>query len=60
MKIDIDNNLVQFTPESEDEAQALGKLWGTVVDCVKFNKKLVPVGEYQPPKTTVARFAIEE
>lgn len=60
MKISIDHNLVEFTPESEEEAQAMTKVWNTVVDCVKFNKKLVPVGEYQPPKTTTARFAIEE
>ncbi|MEW6595708.1 MAG: hypothetical protein AB1413_12645 [Thermodesulfobacteriota bacterium] len=31
-----------------------------VVDCVKCNEKLAPVGEYQPPGTTSARFAIEE
>ena len=60
MKIDIDKNLVEFTPESEAEAAAMSKLWMVVVDCVKFNKKLVPVGEYVPPKTTTARFAIEE
>ncbi|MDH5299387.1 MAG: hypothetical protein OEV91_10250 [Desulfobulbaceae bacterium] len=60
MKIAIDKNLVEFTPESEEEARALSKLWVTVVDCVKFNKKLVPVGEFQPPRTGSARFAIEE
>jgi Zn finger protein HypA/HybF involved in hydrogenase expression len=30
-----------------------------MVDCVRFNKKLVPVGEFLPGKTDVARFAIE-
>ena len=60
MKIAIDNNLVEFTPESADEAKALSMLWATVVDCVQFNKKLVPVGEYQPTKTEIARFVIEE
>jgi len=60
MKIAIDNNLVEFTPESETEAKELSMLWATVVDCVTFNKKLVPVGEYQPPRTQIARFAIEE
>jgi hypothetical protein len=60
MKIAVDKNLVEFTPESDEEAKALGRVWNLVVDCVKFNKKLVPVGEYQPPKTTTARFAIEE
>ena len=31
-----------------------------VVDCVKANKKLVPVGEYVPTKKNVATFAIED
>ncbi|HIJ78400.1 MAG: hypothetical protein OEY01_04275 [Desulfobulbaceae bacterium] len=60
MKISIEKNLVEFTPESEEEALAMTKVWNTVVDCVKFNKKLVPVGEYQPPRTTSARFAVED
>ena len=60
MKIEIENNLVAFTPESETEARELSALWATVVDCVTFNRKLVPVGEYQPPKSEVARFAIED
>ena len=60
MKIDFDNNLVEFTPESEQEAEAMTKLWKLVVDCVKFNKKLVPVGEFMPPKTNSARFAVED
>jgi hypothetical protein len=30
-----------------------------MIDCVKFNKKLVPVGEYIPEKNNLARFAIE-
>ncbi len=59
MKIELDNNLVAFTPESEAEAKALAMLWATVVDCVGFNKKLVAVGEFQPPKSETARFAIE-
>jgi len=60
MKISIEKNLVEFTPESESEAKEMARLWNVVVDCVKFNKKLVPVGEYIPPKTGTARFAIEE
>ena len=60
MKITVEKNLVEFTPENEEEAQAMTQVWGLVVDCVKFNKKLVPVGEYMPPRTGTARFAIEE
>ena len=59
MKITIDKNLVEFIPENENETKSLDALWKTVVDCVKFNKKLVPVGEFVPGKTDIARFAIE-
>jgi len=59
MKIKIENDLVEFIPEG-DESKELGALWDTIVDCVKFNKKLVPVGEYIPGTTEQARFAIED
>lgn len=59
MKINIDKNLVEFTPETADERIKLEALWKTVVDCVRFNKKLVPVGQYVPAKDSFARFAIE-
>jgi len=59
MKINIDKNLVEFTPENADEKVKLEALWRTMVDCVRFNKKLVPVGEYIPVKNDFARFAIE-
>ncbi|MBF0112281.1 MAG: hypothetical protein HQK64_09245 [Desulfamplus sp.] len=59
MKINIDKNLVEFTPETADEKAKLEALWKTVVDCVRFNKKLVPVGQYVAAKDTLARFAIE-
>ncbi len=60
MKIDIDKNLVTMSPESEKETEQLERLWNLIVDCVKFNKKLVPVGEFVPAKSNQARFAIEE
>lgn len=60
MKINKDNNLVEFTPESDEETKALSDLWNVIVDCVKFNKKLVPVGEYVPDKENIARFTVEE
>jgi hypothetical protein len=59
MKINIDKNLVEFTPESSDEKVKLEALWRLVVDCVRFNKKLVPIGEYIAQKNDFARFAIE-
>jgi len=60
MKIAIEKNVVEFTPENDTEVQQLSKLWDVVVDCVKFNKKLVPIGEYVPAQSDLARFAIEE
>lgn len=60
MKIKVDKNLVELTPENNEETRQLERLWNTVVDCVKFNKKLVPIGEYVPQKSNLARFAIED
>ncbi len=60
MKITLDKNLVEFSPDNDQEVKELNALWRVVVDCVKFNKKLVPVGEFIPGQTKIARFAIEE
>ena len=59
MKINIDKNLVEFTPENPDEKVKIEALWRVLVDCARFNKKMVPVGEYIPGKNDFARFAIE-
>jgi hypothetical protein len=59
MKISIDKNVVEFVPDNTLETAELEKLWNVIVDCVKFNKKLVPIGEYVPQKSNLARFAIE-
>ena len=59
MKINIEKSLVEFTPENADEKAKLVELWRMVVDCARFNKKLVPVGEYLPDHNEFARFAIE-
>ena len=59
MKINIEKSLVEFTPENDDEKAKLVALWRLVVDCARFNKKLVPVGEYLPDRSEFARFAIE-
>ncbi len=60
MQINIEKNLVTMIPENENETAQLERLWNLIVDCVKFNKKLVPVGEYVPVKSNQARFAIEQ
>jgi hypothetical protein len=60
MKIKVDKNVVEFVPENTQETNELESLWNTIVDCVKFNKKLVPIGEFVPLKSNTARFAIED
>lgn len=61
MQINIEKLFVEFTPESAEETVKLEGLWRLMVDCARFNKKLVPMGEYFPKDDTkkVARFAIE-
>ncbi len=60
MKITRDKTLVELTPENPAEAKQLDELWKVIIDCVKSNKKLVPVGEYIPGEKEVARFNIED
>jgi len=60
MKIKIDENIVEFSPETETETKELEALWNLIVDCVRYNKKLVPIGEYVPIKENVAIFSVEE
>ncbi len=60
MKIAINHNLVEFTPENDQEIKDIDEVWKIVVDCVKANQKLVPVGEFIPGKSEFARFAIED
>jgi len=60
MKISRDKTLVELTPETPEEVKDLDALWKVIIDCVKSNKKLVPVGEYIPGQTEIARFNIED
>jgi hypothetical protein len=60
MKITVEKNVVEFVPQNDQETTQLQALWNTIVDCVKFNKKLVPIGEFVPQKSNLARFSIEE
>lgn len=59
MKITVEKNVVEFVPENDTETAQLQVLWNTIVDCVKFNKRLTPIGEFVPQKANLARFAIE-
>ena len=59
MEIRIDKNVVEFTPDSESETKQLEELWRVIIDCARFSRKMVPIGEYIPSKRNMARFAIE-
>jgi len=59
MKIEVDRNVVEFTPENPQEEAALEVLWKVIIDCYGENKKLVPIGQYIPGQDKLARFTIE-
>jgi len=59
MEIRIDKNIVEFNPETDQETQDLESLWRVIIDCARFSRKLVPIGEYVPAMRNMARFAIE-
>lgn len=60
MKIELEGSLIRMTPETDSEKKQLNQLWTVIIDCVRQNKKLVPVGEYIPGMKEVATFNIEE
>ncbi|PID44987.1 MAG: hypothetical protein CR981_00865 [Proteobacteria bacterium] len=59
MKISVDRNLLEITPENEQETASLELLWRVVIDCNGNNKKIVPIGQFVPGYDTLARFQIE-
>ena len=59
MKITLDKQLVELKPESPQEVEELDALWKVIIDCLKDNKKLVPIGEFIPGEKEIARFSIE-
>ena len=59
MEISVDRNVVEFKPGNAQETAAMELLWRVIVDCMRENKKLVPIGEYIPGKENLARFVIE-
>lgn len=60
MKIAIDKNVVEITPESAQETESLNVLWKIIIDCYGNNKKLAPIGQFIPGVDKLARFNIEE
>ena len=59
MKIIVDKNVVEFTPENAQETASLELLWKVVIDCEGQNKKIVPMGQFVAGHDTLARFNIE-
>jgi hypothetical protein len=59
MKISVDKNVVEITPETEEETASLDTLWKVVIDCYGNNKKIVPIGQFVPGFDKLARFHIE-
>ncbi|MDI6744897.1 MAG: hypothetical protein QMD07_05930 [Thermodesulfovibrionales bacterium] len=59
MKIELEGALIKMIPENDREKNELNQLWVILIDCVKENKKLVPVGQYLPGMKEVATFNIE-
>lgn len=59
MKISVDRNVVEITPESDQETSSLDVLWKIIIDCYGNNKKLVPMGQFVPGIDSLARFNIE-
>jgi hypothetical protein len=59
MKIVINKAIVEFKPETQEETAYLEALWIKMGNCIGDNKKLSPIGVYQPTEDNTAKFYIE-
>ena len=59
MKIRIDKDIVEFTPEHPSEVVELEALWVKLGNCLGSTKSLQPVGVYVPTENKTAVFHIE-
>lgn len=59
MKIRINKDIVEFTPEHAAEAAELEALWVKMGNCVGETKRLEPMGVYIPSENKTATFHIE-
>ena len=59
MKIRIDKDVVEFTPENAAEQVELEALWVKLGNCVGQTKSLQPIGVYLPSEHKTAQFHIE-
>ena len=58
MKIRIDKDLVEFTPEHPAEVAELEALWVKLGNCLGGSKSLEPIGTYVPSQQRTATFHI--
>ena len=59
MRIRINKDIVEFTPEHAAEQAELESLWIKMGNCVGETKRLEPMGVYVPGQNKVAVFHIE-
>ena len=59
MKIRIDKDIVEFTPENAAETVELEALWVKMGNCVGETKRLQPIGVFVPSENKTAQFHIE-
>lgn len=59
MKIRINKDLVEFTPEHAAEVAELEALWIKMGNCTGQNKSLQPIGVYIPSENKTATFHID-
>ncbi len=59
MKIRINKDLVEFTPENAAETAELEALWIKMGNCTGGNKSLAPIGVYVPSVNKTATFHID-
>lgn len=59
MKIRIDKDLVEFTPDNPAETVELEALWIKLGNCIGQTKSLQPIGVYVPSENKTATFHIE-
>ncbi len=58
MKIRIEKDIVEFTPEHPAEVVELEALWIKLGNCLGASKSLEPIGVYQPTENKTATFHI--
>ena len=58
MKIRINKDVVEFTPEHAAEAAELEALWVKMGNCVGGSKALSPIGVYVPSENKTASFPV--